>query len=637
MATSNDIASLAVLRRETLRANYLAAEAAGTLRPFVLPFDLVGTFLLPGLYLCFPHVDRPWLYAARYVVLALAAYLDLLMVVGGGPGGGIPAVSSEGVGTAWAAGLFAAWGFLWALTLLVFTRPQWDAARVEWRRRRREKPGENARRQLPENGKDDVAPVLQINGNGSVTHARRNGAVLKKTSASASATCEEVSRAPDESVAEALAAGYEYYWQAYPADEPFLLRAGWVADISTAFRWPGWNWAISPIPHFEPPKDPHARELVKLDSIPLRTRSGYGRCTTHAAFVRSRLWTITWSYLALDFCSVFMAKDPYFVFGSSPDRPYPLPPSLAAYPVFVTQIWRGVLALLYLWGLLSFIIASDHFCRCIFFSVLHFCSRRPSLDSLSSSSSSSAPSSLNWLRRLAGPRVDLWQYPDIFGSFTAGVLDRGLVGFWGTTWHQTFRSAFSAPMAWLQGRPPVDDQQQRGSSTTGRTSSSLAVVAVTSASAFFAFSQSALLHAAGTYVGAAADEAGYRSSGASGSASVKRTWQFFMLNWLGVTLEAGVTASGLGPLLTRPLGPTWGLRIRRAGRAVFVAAWLLATGWTFVDDLARSGLFVSDFLPVSPFRALGLGMPEDAIWRWGGKSGIHWHVGKHWWESGIAL
>ncbi|KAJ2980739.1 hypothetical protein NQ176_g2458 [Zarea fungicola] len=77
--------------------------------------------------------------------------------------------------------------------------------------------------------------------------------------------------------------------------------------------------------------------------------------------------------------------------------------------------------------------------------------------------------------------------------------------------------------------------------------------------------------------------------------------------------------------------------LRRTGNAAFTLLWLFATAALFNDDMADMGLWLLEPVPVSVFRALGLGLPGDAIWRWDSYYFCWWHAGRHWWESGLAL
>lgn len=204
---SSEPENLGLFYRELYRSQFRADVVAGAARPLILPFDLLGPFIIPILYLCIPHTQRPWLYKMRFAVMALSIYTSFAMM---------HSASSANVAVAYGVGLMGSWGTIWGMKLLIWTRPQFDAARVQTRRR---KPR-------------GIVP----NGNGTLSERR--------------AKCEKVQEkttAPDETVCEALDE-YEYYWQPYPADGPFLTRLGWVVDLVSAFRGAGMRAPLLPTP-----------------------------------------------------------------------------------------------------------------------------------------------------------------------------------------------------------------------------------------------------------------------------------------------------------------------------------------------------------------------------------------------------
>ncbi|KAK4136373.1 hypothetical protein BT67DRAFT_374537 [Trichocladium antarcticum] len=517
--------------QQEYRDIFHAAVAAGRVTPAVFPWSLVGSFFLPLLYLSIPHTKRPWLYRMRWAVAAAIVALNARMM---------QTTSAANAAVAYAVGLVAAWGTLWSLRLVLFTRPQWDAARVERRPRRCPK-------EPPATG---------------------TGAA-----------------APDESVAAALA-HYEYFWQPFPSEAPFLARLGWAANLMTSFRGAGWNHAISAIPH--PPF--HAADTtVPLHLTPLASRTGVTRSTTYAAFLRARLQTIALAWLAIDLLTLTLRQDPYFLLGPdhthhthhthhhhpphSHHTPLALPlPALTTPLLRNTAALTAILAGLHLYAALAQLVAVALL--------------RPAL---------------------LGPRADLWQHPTLFGSLAAGVADRGLRGFWGGWWHQTLRAGLVAPARWLllpaSASAPAPARRKRA----------MVVTVVT------AFVLSGLLHAAGGYTAVAA------RPGRGG-----RSWTpvvFFGLQAVGVLVQAG----GAAVLGRVPRG--W----RRAGNVLFVAVWLQLTGWGLVDDMSRAGVWLFEPVPVSPLRWMGLGLPGESWWRWDGGCGPRWYTGRHWWESGIRL
>ncbi len=77
------ISNLGAYQREIYTSTFQASVAAGTGRPLVIPYSLLGPFILPILYLSIPHTRRPWLYQARFLVLALMVYLNAKIVSSG--------------------------------------------------------------------------------------------------------------------------------------------------------------------------------------------------------------------------------------------------------------------------------------------------------------------------------------------------------------------------------------------------------------------------------------------------------------------------------------------------------------------------------------------------------------------------
>ncbi|KAH8905115.1 hypothetical protein BR93DRAFT_999159 [Coniochaeta sp. PMI_546] len=550
--------NLGLYHREYLKAQFKADLAAGRARPLVVPLDLLGTFLIPLIYLCIPHARRPWLYRMRFAVMALMTWLNLNMMA---------RASSTNMAAAYATGLAAAWGTLWGMTLLIWTRPQFEAERVERRLKRKTAEG---------NG---TATRQNGHANGRLVQRHSNGALSKGEDPAEPQT---TSAAPDETVASALSAGYEYYWQSYPSASPLSTRLNWVLDHVTSFRGVGWTTGISSIPSFRRPSKPLSESLVELSSIPRRTKTGYARCTTRRSFLRNRLGRMATAYVLLDVCTVLMLRDPYFILG--PDyAPHPLPPYLSPLSPHPLSFLRSLIALTAIISALYLVFSLD---QVVQFLLSH-----------------SHPS----LLRLCGPRADLWQYPDTFGSFAANVLDNGLAGFWGGWWHQTFRGAFVAPTDWMvrNGYLPRD----RRHPTTRLVGAAVAFV------------QSGVLHAAGSF------------TAVSRTARPGSPPLFFLGSLVGVGVQAGWDAV-LGRVV-RERCPRW---VRRGVNLGFVVVWLHVTSGWFVDDLCRAGVWLYEPLPFSLLRAVGLGLPGDeAAWRWDGDVMPRLWAGRRWWESGIAF
>ncbi len=142
-------------------------------------------------------------------------------------------------------------------------------------------------------------------------------------------------------------------------------------------------------------------DLVKLNSIPVVSRVGYTRSTTYRDFLLIRGWHMAWGYLVLDFCSVAMMKDPYFIIG--PEATFPLPSYLAALPPWLLEVYRSALFFAGVLAALFMILSFDQVVRCLVLGTT-----------------------------CLGVRGDLWQYPLRLGpsttSWTEDSLASGAAG-----------------------------------------------------------------------------------------------------------------------------------------------------------------------------------------------------------------
>lgn len=166
------------------RAIFHSALTRGEAKYFILPYTLLGSTIIPIIYLSIPHKNRPWLYQARWAVAALIVAMNFDLLRNG--------TSSANMAIAYVTGLVASWGTIWWLTILLVLEPQFEAARVQRRRRRGE---------------------LVCDG-------------------------EKRSEAIDESVA-AVEVEYEHYWQYYPSGGSLFERLGWIFDLMGSLRGVG--------------------------------------------------------------------------------------------------------------------------------------------------------------------------------------------------------------------------------------------------------------------------------------------------------------------------------------------------------------------------------------------------------------
>ena len=324
------------------------------------------------------------------------------------------------------------------------------------------------------------------------------------------------------------------------------------------------------MPTFQRPEKPLTSAPVLLDTIPLASRSGFRRHTNRRAFLVDRALSISLGYLVLDICCCLMRQDPYFIFGPTA---HPLPLHLAHLSPLTLWVYRSLTAFAGVLAALHMILSFDQVVRCLLLGPLVF-----------------------------GIRGELWHYPTVFGSFT-NVLDRGLGGFWGGWWHQSFRVAFAAPTAFLV---------RKGHLVPGSMRAQLVGL-------ILAFLQSGFMHAAG------------------GVTSLPRTkwWLpplFFLSQATGIALQTRLCTAFQGDIDRVPRAG------RRLGNLVFTAVWLLVTQRLLIDDLSSAALWLFEPVPVSVVRAYGFGGPGDeAIWRWDRDHFPKWYWGKHWWQTGLGI
>ncbi|KAJ4394592.1 hypothetical protein N0V93_003811 [Gnomoniopsis smithogilvyi] len=557
--------------RDVYRLRFAHELAAGTLRPLVIPYSLLGTFILPILYFCIPHINRPWLFRARYLLMAFIVGFNLSETF---------ATSSANFAVAYAVGLMQAWGILWTGTLLIWMSPQFEAERVE---KRKKSGGGPVASTTILNG----APREQHSQNGRALNGKAHNSITNVDGAVDTKWLQgqdhqvSLHNAPDEDIARSLRQGYEYYWQAYPADAPFSTRFEWSFDLVSSFRGTGWNWCVPILPRFAKAEKPLSNSAVDLSSIPLRTRQGYRRFKTGREWLRNRCVPMLVEYLALDLLSVLMMKDPYFILGPELTAelinvaPKALPFYLAALPPYVLFVYRGLICF-------SAILIAIDLIMTLWQMFCHFIL---------------GP-------RVLGTRAELWHYPCVYGSFTTNVLDKGMSGFWGGWWHQTFRTAFSAPGIWLSRRGYINPASAKGKALAG----------------LLAFAQSGFLHSLG-------------SVSCLPPSKLYFPPMFFLLCWVGILAQTALSGMLRGAGV-RDKMPVW---VRRVGNFGCAFAWLVYFQYLLDDDLGRAGIWMLEPVPVSLLRAAGLGKPGDRSWRWDAPLFPRWWVGPRWWEGGIAM
>lgn len=361
-----------------------------------------------------------------------------------------------------------------------------------------------------------------------------------------------------------------YQWEPFPR-KSLLKRFIWVADLFTGLRGIGWNWqlpTLAPLPL-------HVRKQLGEDSTtdtPIG-RDGTKRYEDRGVLLRHRTLQLCFCYLFLDLLIVLSVHDPYF--WGVVDAPAPaFLPSIIRRSAFLCRAYRNIATMLAIATALQFYFALGPL---VFVGLIG--------------------------RERIGVWGEPWAYPDVWGSF-GKVLDHGLIGFWGSWWHQAFRYAFESNANALANALGLDEKSQ------------LSKVA----RLVFAFGFSGFMHASGSYASLR------RSRPFSGA------FLFFLLQPFGIMLQTTTSRS------LRRFADTARLPklVRQLSTLMLTYLWLHFTAPLVCDDFAMTGIWMIEPLPISPFRGLGLGDAQDGWWCWRGSWG-KWYQGKHWWQTGIAL
>lgn len=540
---------LAYALRTAYADAFKLAVSDGRAEPLLIPFCLVAPFVVPALWLAVPHRRRTWFYHTRWLAMALIVWSNVYHLA---------YTSSTNTACAYAAGLASTWGTMLSMNLLVWTRPQFDAARVVRRVRKDEDGG------LIKEADGEMHTEMRSTGlNGAIENVNRSGNEIRaRKTISTNGT-------PN---AETRQSEFEYVWEPYPSDRGFLERLAWATDLILCFRFSGWNWSVPTIPRPQIPLEISHGDKVEAGAIPKTSRSGYTRPLTTSEFVRGRLTKIVIFYFVLDFLSVYMKKDPYFILGPDYQGDIALPPHLHDFPPWLLLAYREAFSLLGVYGAIEAVFCVSDLVQ-------------------------------YWLaNRFYPSRGALWQFASTFGSFEQ-ILARGLAGWWGGWWHQTFRMQFAAPATYLL---------RRGYLKRGTRLASVATM-------FVSFLQSGLLHASGSFT----------------STPKTKPWRapaFFFLQMVGILLQQ--SAAHLFRLCVPLRLPRL---VSRAVNLLFTLTWLFFTAPLFMDDCSSTGLWLVEPVPASPLLFLGFGSEGDHWWRWDWDHLPGLYSGETWWRSGIAL
>ncbi|KAF2226702.1 membrane bound O-acyl transferase family-domain-containing protein [Elsinoe ampelina] len=524
-----------------LEARYESLLSSGKFEPFLYPWGTAGAAIII-LFLLLDHRDSRLLQQLRIPVWLCNGVISLYAVF---------YQRARNPAGALGIGIISGWSMLWTGVLLVFNDCQRDYMRIE--RRIQSPPGSEP----------------QSDGHGLGISTGRQ--VLGETNeGQPSLRPRPQANGLEPESKDGQPPSGKYFWQQYPAS--FTDRLDWVVDLFTTFRGTAWNWRVAGLA--PPPK--HVTSCLTPESAaPEPSRPPIVH--THPdrrSLLRHNLFIFLRNALILDILKTLVSHDPYFWGQVNTPVPPPYIPTALHFPAAL-RFFRLLIAL----GLMKFALQ-------LIFSLgpLFFVGLLPP--------------------HLFPVRAEAWDHPDQFGPFSF-VFTKGLAGWWGGFWHQTFRKGFEAP-----GQRAVEALGLEPRSLKGK------VVQL-----FIAFGLSGLLHACGSMT-----EIGE-------TRPLRGPFVFFLSQAVGITIEMGAKMWLKQKEWSQHI-PSW---LGQLGNFVFAHCWLYITAPWMVEDFSKGGVWLFEPLPVSIFRGpLRLGDAEDGFWRWHGTF-AKWHTGDTWWKTGIAL
>ena len=384
---------------------------------------------------------------------------------------------------------------------------------------------------------------------------------------------------------------YRLVWQGFPYGSSWLHLVDWTVDLITSFRGVGWKHRIStagqidaPLPADESEKEYGAG--TKGESAPTSVSSQNLRSLQLRA-----LQDLIVNYLLLDLLKTTMITDPYF-FGVAPlasTTPWQWLARTNDIVPIVTRFVRLTMSLAGVIGALTTIFS---------LSPLFFATILPALVDVSEITKA--------------PLLEPGLYPPMWYPLTASVMYSGLAGLWGKFWHQMFRFGISEPSRVLIKRLNMNP---RGNSAR--------VIQI-----LVAFGLSGSIHALGSYT----------TFSLQGSHPLSGAFMFFLSQGVGVFLQStAVKLLHKNMAWITSLPSAVGMTVN----VVFVLVCLYFTGPLLANDLAGSGVWLYEPLPISPLRGLGFGPggKDEGWWTWyqEGSQLLSWWKGDRWWHGALAI
>ncbi|GAB7362116.1 hypothetical protein MBLNU230_g2144t1 [Neophaeotheca triangularis] len=524
---------------------YDSLISTGQAQPFIYPWASAGAGIVI-LYLLIDHRRSRWLELLRFPVFVLLFAFSAWSVATN---------RARNPAASFGVGLISSWGTLWVSTFMVIRDCQKEFRRIE--------KSEAVPLELDEsntNGHTTSSQKLDSPQNGAIKqrHPRRTTSLQNADALKGPAS----RRGP-------------LFWQAYPS-APFRERLDWIADIFCSFRGVGWSCQVSGIP----PAPKWVQSQLEGHPTPQDpsegtqgSHVGIKRYNDRSELLRTSLQHVATGIVVLDICKTIMAHDAYFWGNMAAQPPAYLPDYIStSYTLVKTYRLLVSLASIYTALFTIFKLGPLFFCGVL------------------------GP---KWI----GVRGEAWMQPDSFGSYQP-VFDKGLAGWWGGWWHQTFRRAFEAPGTRILEATGIEPRSELGKFI------SLCV----------AFFLSGCLHACGSY---------------TQLGDTRPLWgpmRFFLLQILGImgqTYASQLLAkAGVTQMMPK--------MVRQLANFFCVHVWLYHTAPLLMDDFARGGIWLFEPLPFSPLRGLGLGAKDDGWYCWG-DGVVFWRTGKHFWNTGLAF
>ena len=532
---------------------YAAAVKSGDCLPYVHPYNSFGPYILI-FYLLLPSTKSKVVHYARYPVFAAIVYFSLFSIL---------KCRSPSISVGFGIGLSNGWSILWSASLIIF-----HDARTKFKRMERQDKHDSADMKALVNENATGCANGNMGSGGQEIRARKAN---KTASAGESQHWSYVMDVYQSNAAKPIFANKygPFAWQSLPANP--VTRFDWTLDLVSNFRGVGWNYQISSLP--PPPPSVQLALQHSTGSSSSTSKTGNHRYDAPCTLLRASLLSFTLGYLALDVLKVTMMRDPYFWGLTTAPVPAYLPIFIASSSAF-TRIYRLLLSLAGIYTALHTIFDLGPL---FFVGIL-------------------GP-------RVIGARGEPWMYPDTSGSYS-NVFSKGLAGWWGGWWHQTFRFAFEAPTEWLCKRLGWEKKSQKGK-----------VLGL-----WVAFGCSACLH-------------GSASSTIWGETRpLHEPAVFFLLQPLGIMAQI-LGAGWLKKMGVRDRMPVW---VRGFANFAWTHVWFYYTAPLLTNDLSKGGIWLFEPIPISVLRGLGFGLEGQGWWCWSWPW-FTWYSDDKWWRSGLAF